>query len=478
MGQVEVEKKPQSSFSQYKKLIGLIVCVIIGLAIWFGPPIAGLPRHGQLVLASAIVLILALIFEIMDIGSLCMLWAVFLIITQLEKPKVALDGFLNTTTWLVLGAFMIGQAAVKTNLAKRVAYRLMSVAGDSYRRIVIMLYVIGWILGAFIPSGTARMAVIFPIFVGLLEAFKAEPNTPESLDLMLQVKWAFSTGGPSIAWLTGSLVNPIVMSVLTKVSGQTVSWAQWALWMLFPTITIAVLMFFTTTWFTKAKPVIEGGMDKIKAELSTMGSMKKEEKVAAFWMVLAVILWATGDATDIDPAWAAMLVGILLFAPKIGVLKKKDLKELDWSMFLFCGAAISLATVVSEAKIDQWAVGAFLTPLIAPLSKIGVIGSYSGLWIFSYIMHIIIPSGTATVAAVAPLTIQYAVAHGLNPILIAFLTDFANRPFLFPYQIMSIMLLWGFAKPSIGRAAKVLGLQSIVWFFWSLIMILYLDLLI
>lgn len=141
-----------------------------------------------------------------------MLWVVFLIVMGLEEPAVALDGFMNDTTWLILGAFMIGQSAVNTNLAKRIAYGLLRVAGDSYRRITLMLYVVGWVLGAFIPSGTARMAIIFPIFIGLLEAFKADPDTPESLDIMLQVKWAFSTGGPSIAWLTGSLVNPIVMS--------------------------------------------------------------------------------------------------------------------------------------------------------------------------------------------------------------------------------------------------------------------------
>lgn len=244
--------------------------------------------------------------------------------------------------------------------------------------------------------------------------------------------------------------------------------------MIFPTITIALLMWFTTSLFTGAKPVVEGGMRKVKEELSSMGVFTKKEKIASFWMALAVLLWASGDVTEIKPAWAAMLVGLLLFAPYIGVLKNKDLKQLDWSMFIFCGAAISLAAVISEAKIDQWAVKALLTPLIAPLSQLGAMGSYTGLWLFSYIMHLIIPSGTATVVAVAPLTIQYSMSHGLNPTLTAFLTNWVNRPFIFPYQIMN-MLLWSFAKPSIGRAAKVLGLQSVVWFIWSMVMIKYLD---
>ena len=278
------EKKEKTLFGINKKLLGLIICVVVGLVMW-AFPIEALGTHGSHVFTTVIVMILALIFELMPIGLVVMIWIMVLLASGLEKSSVALHGFLDTTTWLILGAFMIGEAAVKSNFAKRIAYSLLNVAGTDYKRITLMLYLIGWLLGMVIPSGTARMAIVFPVFIGLLTAFDCKPNSNESLDLMLQVKWAFSTGGPSIAWLTGSSVNPIIMSILTETTGVTVTWPQWAVWMFLPTLLIAFLMWKTTTWFSRSKVQAAVSMDGVKQELSSLGVMSKEEKICGIWMV-------------------------------------------------------------------------------------------------------------------------------------------------------------------------------------------------
>jgi DASS family divalent anion:Na+ symporter len=471
------EKKEATIFGVSKKLIGLIVCAIVGV-VMFIFPIPALGEHGSYIFASVVVMILALIFELLPIGIVVMIWVMFLLGSNLVKPGVALQGFTDKTTWLILGAFMIGEAAVITNFAKRIAYSLLRVAGTNYRRITLMLYFIGWLLGLVIPSGTARMAIVFPIFLGLLTAFKCRPNSNESLDLMLQVKWAFSTGGPSVAWLTGSAVNPVIMSILTNTTGVEVTWTQWAMWMFVPTLVIAFLMWWTTSLFTRSKMSADISMDGVKDELSSLGKMSKSELTAAIWMGVAVLLWATSEWTEIDPGWSAMLVGCLLFAPKIGVLKKSSLKSIDWNMVLFCGGAISMAAVLAEAGIATWLVDVLMRPLMAPFSALGDLGSFAGIWLFGFLMHFLIPSGVSTAAAVAPLSIGYAVEAGLNPIITAFMVNFGNRPFVFPYQIMSVMLLWGYAQPSIGKAAKVLLLQAVVWFIFSLAVAAFLMLIV
>ena|GEM_PF-6002512 len=470
-------KANKTVFGIDKKLLGLIICAVVGILLWVFP-IEALGVHGSHVFASVIVMILALIFEIMPIGFVVMIWVMFLLASGLEKQSIALSGFLDKTTWLILGAFMIGEAAVQSNFAKRIAYSLLNIAGTDYKRITLMLYLIGWLLGMVIPSGTARMAIVFPVFIGLLTAFDCKPNSNESLDLMLQVKWAFSTGGPSIAWLTGSSVNPIIMSILTETTGVTVTWPQWALWMFLPTLLIAFLMWKTTTWFSRSNVRAAVSMDGVKQELSSLGIMSKEEKICAAWMAVAVLLWATSGITEIDPGWTAMLVGMLLFAPKIGILKKSALKKLDWNMVLFCGGAISMASVLGDSGVAEWLVDVLMTPLMAPFRALGELGSYAGIWLFGYIMHFLIPSGVSTAAAVSPLSLGYAMQNGLNPIITAYMINFGNRPFIFPYQVMSVMLLWGFAQPSIAKAAKVLLLQSVVWFFYSMLVGLYLMLIV
>ena len=470
-------KKEQKIFGIPKKLLGLGVCAVVAV-VMVAFPIEALGHHGSYVFTSVVVMILALVFEILPIGLVVMVWSMFLIASSLVKAKVALEGFADSTTWLILGAFMIGEAAVISGFAKRVAYSLLRVAGTNYGRITLMLYAIGWLLGLVIPSGTARMAVVFPIFIGLLTAFNCKPQSQESLDLMLQVKWAFSTGGPSIAWMTGSSVNPIIISVMRNTLGIEIQWLDWAMWMFLPTILIAFLMWWTTTLFSRSKVKAAVDMQGIKEELSSLGKMSRQEAITAGWMAVAVILWATSGVHGINPGWTAMLVGLLMFSPGIGILKKSNLKSIDWNMVLFCGGAISMAGVLAESGVSEWLVDVLLVPIMQPFSAMGTWGSYGGIWLFGFLMHFVIPSGVSTAAVVTPLSLGYAVSVGLNPVITSFMVNFGNRPFIFPYQVMSVMLLWGYAQPTIAQAAKVLALQCVVWFFYSMLVVGYLMLIV
>jgi len=474
---VKPPKKEQTIFGVNKKLIGLVVCALTGIIMSLFP-IAALGAQGSYIFTSVVVMILALVFEILPIGLIMMVWSMFLIAMKWVKAGVALEGFADSTTWLILGAFMIGEAAVITGFARRVAYSLLRVGGTNYRRITLMLYAAGWLIGLVIPSGTARMAVVFPVFLGLLTAFNCKPQSNEALDLMLQVKWAFSTGGPSLAWMTGSSVNPIILSILRNTTGIEFTWLDWAIWMFVPTLFIAFLMWWSTTWFSRSKVKAAVDMSGVKEELNSLGKMSKAEMKAAIWMGIAVALWATSNQHGINPGWIAMLVGLLLFSPGIGVLKKSNLKNIDWNIFLFCGGAISMAGVLGASGVSNWLVDVLLIPIMQPFSLLGDWGSYGGLWLFGFLMHFVIPSGVSTAAVVTPLSLAYALQVGLNPVVTSFMVNFGNRPFIFPYQVMSVMLLWGYAQPTMGQAARVLALQCIVWFVYSMITIAFLMLII
>jgi len=180
--------------SKYKLLIGVIIAAVVGITFFVIPPLPGLSAEGTRVLGSLIVWIILLLIEIADVAVITLLWLVFLVVTQLTTRDVAFTGFTSTTTWLLIGAMMIGVAASKTGLAKRIAYFILSFSGEKYKSLTIWLMISGAILGVIMPSGTARMAVYIPIYIGLCEVMKIEKNSRTAINLAMFMIWSASIG--------------------------------------------------------------------------------------------------------------------------------------------------------------------------------------------------------------------------------------------------------------------------------------------
>ncbi len=474
---------------KHSDLIGVTAALLCGLFFWFGQPISGLSPEGNQVLGSLIAWVILLTAEITDASIVTVIWLIFLIITQKTTPDIALSGFTNSTTWLLLGALMIGVACNITGLAKRVAYWFVNFTGDKFTNLTLWLLLSGSILGLLMPSGTARIAIYVPIYMGLCEVMKIEKGSSSALNLGITIIWAASIGAGSMMWLTGSVLNPIMTQSLAKF-GVNQSWIDYAVYA-FPSAVLLMLVVWLTLNFVSPpeNKLIGGGRDLLRQEYAKLGPMSAAERRTLLLLSLCVILWILGKplsrltGLSLGSPWVAMACGCLLFFPKIGVLTGKNIKDISWASVLFIGSSLAISSLMNKVGIDAWSTESLVTPILSPFMKFGFIGFAVGMYILCHILHKLIPSGTGTVALCAPIMIAWGLKHGFDPTLMGHMTLHGMRPYIFPYEHTPAILMYSFGFMPMAKFLKVstaVSATCLLWyvvsaFYWQFISTIYVS---
>jgi DASS family divalent anion:Na+ symporter len=95
----------------------------------------------------------------------------------------ALGGYADPIVWLVLAAFFISRAMIKTGLGRRIALLFIRTIGHHSLGLGYALILTDVLLGTIIPSTAARAGgIIFPIARSLSEAYESRPG-PTALKL-------------------------------------------------------------------------------------------------------------------------------------------------------------------------------------------------------------------------------------------------------------------------------------------------------
>ena len=69
--------------------------------------------------------------------------------------ETAFAGFANDTPWFLFGAMLMGEAASRSGVARRIGYLVMRLLGTSYSRLLLSVIAIVLILNFMVPSGLA-----------------------------------------------------------------------------------------------------------------------------------------------------------------------------------------------------------------------------------------------------------------------------------------------------------------------------------
>ena len=160
---------------------------------------------------TLVVLLLTMVFFISgkirsDIVALCALVA--LIILDILTPEEALAGFSNTVIIMMIGLFVVGGAIFQTGLAKMISSKLMRLAGNSEKRLFILVMAVTSLMGAFV-SNTGTVAIMIPIVVSMAMSVKMNPSR-----LLMPLAFASSMSG--MMTLIGTPPNLVINEELIK----------------------------------------------------------------------------------------------------------------------------------------------------------------------------------------------------------------------------------------------------------------------
>ena len=104
----------------------------------------------------------------MTIGAVSIIGFTIMVLVGIMDTKSAVEGFGNSSIWLIAMAFFISRGFVKTGLGRRIALLFVKLFGKKTLGLAYSLVGVDLILAPATPSNTARAGgIMFPIIKSL-----------------------------------------------------------------------------------------------------------------------------------------------------------------------------------------------------------------------------------------------------------------------------------------------------------------------
>ncbi|HKY69878.1 MAG TPA: DASS family sodium-coupled anion symporter [Gammaproteobacteria bacterium] len=441
MTDTTVHDAPLASSIRYAPLI---VCLLVGAAVWFGPKPELISEQGWHLLAIFLATILGLIINPLPMGAVCIVSFVITTLTNTLTPQQAFEGFDEQIVWLVVFALFIAKGFEATGLGKRVAYFFMGLLGKRSLGLSYGLVVTDLIISPAIPSVTGRMAgIVYPILRGIANTFKSFPHTDSSrhIGAFLTVTSFQCSAVTSSMFMTAMAANPL-LARLTSDQNINLSWGKWALAAIVPGLVslLIVPLVIYCIYPPSIKTTPEASL-AAKTKLKELGKMRYPEWVMTLTVVLLLFLWGMGKTLGISPAVAAM--GGLSVLLLTGVLEWKSLIKMDtaWETFIWFSVIIMLANYLNQMGVIQW----FSNNVQSQLGTLDWKLALPVLALLYFYSHYLFASASAHVASMYVPFLVLALGLGTPPMLAVLVFIFCSNLFggLTHYSLSHAPLLFG-----------------------------------
>ncbi len=299
-----------------KQWIGLVLAFVLFVTIILIPDMANLEVTGQRCLALFVAVFVLYIFESVPAAVISIAIIPALVIMRITDVNEALKGFASTSTYLVIGSFILAAAMIKTGLGKRITCHLLLLIGTEPIRISFGLMAVNVIMAFLIPSSTARTAMLLPICLSIIHEYHGDKKGKVRYASNLLLTLCVTSSTISAGILTSTVSNPMAVEYIKNTTGQVVSYGQWFLWGFPPALLMTVVSWGIIQICFRLSGT-EGGNETeyLKQQLKDMGKLKGPEIFTATDILLTVVLWVTGSYLGIDSTSAAIVGAVLLLLP-------------------------------------------------------------------------------------------------------------------------------------------------------------------
>ncbi len=396
-------------------------------AIWFWPVPAGLtPQAWHLfaIFVTAIVSVLTGVFPLLTSTTLA-IGAV--VLTNTVSAAKAFAGFANTSVLLVVIAFLVAQAVVKSGLGRRISLFMVTLFGRSSLGLAYSIVLTDAAIAPAFPSNTARGGVLYPIVLSVAEGSGSRPDDPNGRRLggYLMFSAMASLSVSSALWMTATSANPIAMQVAREY-GINVSFTDWMIASSVPALTaIVALPWLLAYLFPPSVTATPAAPDAARKELQRLGPLSREEWITAIAFLLMVTGWVLGDRLQLNVTSIAFAgLGILLMT---GVLTTNDIATQGDTLttFLWLAVLFALSTQLNELGFMGY-VGQRLTSYMGGLSWPV---TYVALILLYVAIHYMFVSQSSQVLALLGVFLDVGMHAGVPPRLMAFSLFFASSYF-------------------------------------------------
>lgn len=400
---------------------------VMAIGIWLTPVPAGLTApawHLFAVFASAIASVLIGSFPLLPSALLAV---AAVVLTGTISPAKAFAGFANASVLLVVIAFLVAIAVVKSGLGRRISLFMVSLFGRSSLGLAYSIVVTDALIAPGFPSNTARGGVLFPIVLSVASGSGSRPEQPEGRKLggYLMFCGMASLSVSSALWMTATSANPLGVQVVRDF-GVAIGFGKWLVVAALPALTALLLLPWVVARIfppgvgrTPEAPVAA------RKELAALGPLKRDEWITAAIFAFMILGWVFADLLKLNATSVAFAgLGMLIMSNVLGL---KDIAEHGEALetFLWLSVLFALSGQLNELGFMGYVgqrLASYITGLSWQMTYVVLIALY-------VLIHYMFVSQTSQVLALLGVFVDVGVRGGVPAPLMAFALLFASSYF-------------------------------------------------
>jgi len=399
----------------------------LAIGIWFAPVPAGLTTPAWHLFAVFAAAITAVLDGALPLLTSTMLASAAVVLTGTISAAKAFAGFANPSVLLVVIAFLVAQAVVKSGLGRRISLFMVSRFGRSSLGLAYSIVVTDAVIAPAFPSNTARGGVLFPIVLSVAQGAGSKPDDPEGRRLggYLMFCAMASLAVSSALWMTATSANPIGIQIVRDF-GMNIGFGKWLVAACVPSIAaIAALPWLIARLFPPGVGKTPEAPLEARKALAALGPLSRNERITAVAFVLMVFGWVFADKLNLSVTIVAFAgLGVLLTAE---VLTAADIATQGDTLatFLWLAMLFALSGQLNELGFMGYAgqrLAAHIGGLSWPLTYVVLIVIYVTI-------HYMFVSQSSQVLALLGVFLDVGIRGGVPGPLMAFALLFASSYF-------------------------------------------------
>ena len=329
-----------------------------GVIIAIIPAPDGVTREAWLLLAIFIATIVGSIVQPLTGSAVVLLGVTATAVFGVLKPFDALKGYADPVVWIVLSAFFLSIAVIKTGLGRRIALIFIRTLGKSTFGLSYALIATDFVLASVVPSNGARNGgIVIPIALSVSESYDSRPEDGTAgrlgeylMYLLYQCEVVIGA-----TFLTGHAGNFVMQKLAKDTAGLNVTYFSWFAAAIVPAVVSLAIIPAFVFWFSppevKSTP---GASDFAREELKALGPLSRDEWIVIGTLIGVIFLWTMQNRLHtIDPSIIALSgIGFLLLT-KVVTWPELMGEKNAWSAFIWYGGLVNMATALGETGLTK-----------------------------------------------------------------------------------------------------------------------------
>jgi sodium-dependent dicarboxylate transporter 2/3/5 len=295
------------------------------------------------------------VFEVVPIGVTSLAIGVFQSLFAIRSAKDAFRDFMDPSVMFIFGSVVIGLAFTKSGLTKRIAYKMLQVAGERTSMILLGCFVVTAAL-THLMAHTAVAATVFPILLAVY-ALYGEGDKQTKFGKALFIGMAYVAGAGSIITYLGAARGAAAAGMFKEFTGRDVPFFELTKYMFVIGWGMVFLIWGYLMIFLKPeKKTIPGLRARVNGLAKELGPLTRNEKLVIFFVVAVVSVMSLKSfipaLKPLDRASLVLVSTLLFFVFR--VLTIKELEDIPWNIILLFSGAMSIGFCLWKTGAAQW----------------------------------------------------------------------------------------------------------------------------